>query len=92
MAVALAVALAGMAAVLTAACSSDTVPETSVVTAIAVPAGTIAGEEMTVTVDALGVGDVRLDVIDAFATTTLTRTVATSIVESIDIAVPAYLT
>ncbi|MFT4864369.1 MAG: hypothetical protein ACI9CV_000177 [Ilumatobacter sp.] len=92
LAVALAVALVGMAAVLTAACSSDTVPETSVVTAISVPAGTIAGEEMTVTVDALGVGDVRLDVIDAFATTTLTRTVATSIVESIDIEVPAYLT
>ncbi len=42
--------------------------------------------------NAHGVGDVRLDVIDAFATTTLTRTVATSIVESIDIAVPAYLT
>jgi hypothetical protein len=81
-----------MVAVLIVACSSDEVPETSVVTAIAVPDGIGAGEEITVTVDALGVGAVRLDVIDAFATTTLTRTVATSIVESIEIAVPAYLT
>jgi hypothetical protein len=84
--------LVAVLVVLVAACSSGEVPETSMVTAIAVPDGTVAGEEMTVTVDAFGVGDVRLDVIDAFATTTLTRTVDTSTVESIDIAVPAYLT
>jgi hypothetical protein len=84
--------LAVVVALLIVACSPDEVPETSEVTAIAVPDGTIAGEEITVTVDALGIGDVRVDVIDAFATTTLTLTVATSIVKSIDIAIPAYLT
>jgi hypothetical protein len=84
--------LAAVLVVLIAACSADEVPATSEVMAIAVPDGIGAGEEITVTVDAVGSGDVRLDVIDAFATTTLTRTVATNAVESIDIAVPAYLT
>jgi hypothetical protein len=84
--------LAAVLVVLIAACSADEVPATSEVTAITVPDGIGAGEEITVTVDVVGSGEVRLDVIDAFATTTLTRTVATNAVESIDIAVPAYLT
>ncbi len=67
-------ALAGLllGAAVASACSSDEVISTATVLSIGAPEEVIAGTSISLTLESDGAGDVRLDVIDAFATTTLT--------------------
>ena len=58
------------------ACTSTVPPSTTRVTAIDAPVRAVAGDIVSVEVTAVGDGDVRLAVIDAFVTTTMTATPA----------------
>lgn len=63
-----------LSAALGAACSSDKEPKTTVALSVVAPREVVAGTPVVVVVESDGAGELRLDVIDAFATTTLTTT------------------
>jgi len=61
-----------VSAAVTLGCSPDEMPSTTQVRSIAAPSEIVAGAPIVVVVESDGVGEVRLDVVDAFVTTTLT--------------------